>query len=218
MSIADYFPIYNKLSAADQAALSSVATLRSVPAGTILHRGSADCLGLLLIRSGQLRAYISSEEGKEITVYRLLEQDICLLSASCIMNSLQFEIMISAQKDTEFYLIPAEFYKGLMERSAEVANYTNQIMATRFTDVVWLLEQVMWKSMDKRLANFLLEESALENSMQLKLTHEVIAGHLGTAREVITRMLKYFQAEGMVKLTRGTIDLLDTEGLENLAQ
>lgn len=217
MSISQFFPVYSKLSPADQEALTQVASLRTVPAGTLLHNGSSDCMGLLLIRSGQLRAYITSDEGKEITVYRLLEQDICLFSASCMMNSIQFEIIIRAEKETQFWLIPPMFYKDLMERSAPVANYTSQIMATRFTDVMWLLEQVMWKSFDKRLAHFLIEESALENTTQLKITHEIIASHMGSAREVVTRMLKYFQTEGLVRLTRGTIELLDIDALEELS-
>ena len=76
----------------------------------------------------------------------------------------------------------------------------------------------MWKSFDKRLATFLLEESALEGSSSLKITHEKIANHMGTAREVVTRMLRYFQSEGMVKLTRGTVEIIDEKRLEDLAE
>ena len=218
MTLSRYFPIYDKLSPADQEALSRVSAKHTVSKGTLLHSGDTDWLGLLIIQSGQLRAYITSEEGREITIYRLFEQDICLFSASCIMNSIQFDISISAEKQTEFWIIPPDFYKNLMERSAVVANYTNQIISARFSDVIWLMEQVMWKSFDKRLARFLLEESALEHTLSLKITHEIIASHLGTAREVVTRMLKYFQTEGMVKLSRGTIHILDADKLENLNQ
>ena len=169
-----------------------------------------------MIKSGQLRAYINSEEGREVTLYRLFDRDFCLFSASCMMNSIQFDITISAEKETVFWLIPTDFYKALMERNAAVANYTNEVMATRFTDVMWLVSQIMWTSFDKRLAHFLLEESGLEGTETLKITHEKIAAHLGTAREVVTRMLKYFQTEGMVRLTRGAIELLDRPALENL--
>ena len=216
MSFSEYFPIYNKLPAQDQTALTKAASLHTVPKGTLLHNGAGDCMGLLLIRSGQLRAYITSDEGKELTIYRLFSRDICLLSASCMMNSLQFDIQITAEKDTEFWLIPPHIYKEIMERDAALANFTNQLMATRFTDVMWLVEQIMWKSFDKRLAKFLLEECQLEGSNSLKITHEKIANHMGTAREVVTRMLKYFQSEEMVQLTRGTITLLDTKKLEML--
>jgi CRP/FNR family transcriptional regulator len=216
MSFPEYFSVFQKLSSEDQELLNQSAFFRTVKAGTLVYGGEEDCMGLLVLRSGQLRAHITSDEGKEITVYRLFERDICLFSASCVMNSIQFDIMITAEKDTEFWVVPPYIFKKVMERSAPFANYTNQIMATRFTDVMWLIEQVLWKSFDKRLAHFLLEESAIEDSASLKITHELIANHLGTAREVVTRMLKYFQTEGMVKLTRGTIELTDVDKLEQL--
>lgn len=138
------------------------------------------------------------------------------MSLLCLLRSIQFEITIEAEKDTELWVIPAEIYKSIMEESAPVANYTNELMATRFSDVMWLIEQILWKSLDKRVAAFLLEESAIEDSNELKITHEIIANHLGSHREVITRMLRYFQSEGMVRLSRGTIVLLDRKKLEAL--
>ena len=217
MDFQDYFPVWNRLTAAQQNQLLNGLTSRKVKKGTILHNGSADCTGLLLIKTGQLRAYILSDEGREITIYRLFDRDMCLFSASCILNSIQFEITITAEKDTEFWLIPSELYKNLLTESAPLANYTNELMAARFSDVMWLIEQVLWKSLDKRLAAFLLEEAAIEDSNELKITHEIVANHLGSHREVITRMLRYFQSEGIVKLSRGKITLLNPERLEALA-
>ena len=217
MDFQDYFPVWNRLTAAQQNQLLSGLTSRKAKKGTILHNGSADCPGLLLIKTGQLRAYILSDEGREITIYRLFDRDMCLFSASCILNSIQFEITITAEKDTEFWLIPSELYKNLLTESAPLANYTNELMAARFSDVMWLIEQILWKSLDKRLAAFLLEEAAIEDSNELKITHEIIANHLGSHREVITRMLRYFQSEGIVKLSRGKITLLNPERLEALA-
>ena len=132
------------------------------------------------------------------------------------MRSIQFDIAIEAEKDSEIWIIPPDIYKKIMEESAPAANYTNQIMASRFSEVMWLIEQIMWKSFDRRLAAFLLEESALEDSRVLKITHEKIANHMGTAREVVTRMLRYFQNEGMVQLSRGTIEITDSGRLEEL--
>ena len=103
-----------------------------------------------------------------------------------------------------------------MEESAPVANYTNQLIATRFSEVMWRVEQVLWKSMDKRVAAFLTEEAAIEGTNTLKITHETIANHLGSHREVITRMLRYFQSEGLVRLSRGTVEILDADQLEQL--
>ena len=216
MEFKDYFPIYDKLTPKQQEFIGTAVVSRSVPKGTVVHNGSVECTGLLLVRSGQLRAYILSDEGREITIYRLFDRDICLLSAACIMSSLQFEVIIEAEKDSEVWIIPPYIYKSVMDESAPVANYTNEIMATRFSEVMWLMEQIMWKSMDKRVAAFLIEEAAIEGTCQLKLTHEVIANHLGTHREVVTRMLRYFQGEGLVKLSRGTVELTDMKGLEDL--
>ena len=209
-------PIWDKLTPAQQQLVSSSIVPRNLGKGAVLHDGSADCAGLVLIKSGQLRAYILSEDGREITLYRLLDHDICLFSASCVMRSVQFEIMISAEKDSEVFILPPYIFKKVMEESAPLANYVNELMATRFSEVMWLIEQIMWKSVDKRLANFLLEEAALENSDVLRLTHETIANHLGTAREVVTRMLRYFQNEGYVKLTRGAVEITDRSGMEEL--
>ena len=211
-------PIWDKLTPAQQQLVSSSIVPKTLGKGAVLHDGSADCVGLVLIKSGQLRAYILSEDGREITLYRLLDQDICLFSASCVMRSIQFEIMISAEKESEVFILPPYIFKKVMEESAPLANYINELMATRFSEVMWLIEQIMWKSVDKRLASFLLEESILEDSDVLKLTHEAIANHLGTAREVVTRMLRYFQNEGYVKLTRGTVEIANRGRMEELAE
>lgn len=216
MNLSAYFSIWNKLTASQQQLLQQNASPRSVKKGTIIHNGSVDCTGLLLVSSGQLRAYILSDEGREITIYRLFERDMCLFSAYCMMNSIQFEITIEAEKDSELWVISADIYKKLMAESATVSNYTNEIMATRFSDVMWLMEQVLWKSFDKRLAEFLLHESELEDNPVLKTTHEAIGNHLGNPREVVTRMLRYFQNEGIVHLTRGTIEITDINKLKSL--
>jgi len=216
MSFQNYFPIWNKLNIDQQNKMQGAVIPRTVPKGTLLHNGSMDCTGLLLVKSGQLRAYILSDEGREITIYRLFDRDMCLFSASCMMNSIQFDITIEAEKDTDLWIIPPEIYQGIMAESAALANYTNELMATRFSDVMWLIEQIMWKSLDKRVAAFLLEEASIEETNTLRITHESIANHLGSHREVITRMLRYFQSEGMVVLSRGKIELAGTDKLKEL--
>ena len=218
MDFSQYFPVWDKLTKAQQQHLLSVSHPLQAKAGTVLHNGSMDCLGLLLIRSGQLRVYTLSDEGREITLYRLFDMDICLFSASCVMPNVQFEVVVEAEKDCDMWVIPSCLFKNLMEESAPVANYANQLISSRFSEVMWLMEQIMWKSFDKRLAAFLLEESALEEASSLKITHEKIANHMGTAREVVTRMLRYFQNEGLVQLTRGAVEITDTKGLARLSE
>lgn len=216
MEFANYFPIWNKLTPSQQELLSASVKQMTFPAGSIVHNGSLDCMGLLVVSGGQLRAYILSDEGREITIYRLFEHDICLFSASCMMRNIQFDITIEAEKDTTAWVIPPKLFGQLMEESVVVANYANELMSSRFSEVMWLMEQVMWKRFDQRLADFLVQESQLEGTTVLKITHERIANHLGTAREVVTRMLRYFQSEGMVKLTRGAVTLTDLKRLQNM--
>ena len=218
MEFESYFPIWDKLTVAQREQISNTLGSRSVSKGTGVHRGGVDCSGLLIVKSGQFRAYILSDEGREITIYRLFDRDICMLSASCVMPSIQFEITIEAEKDSEIWIVPVFVYKSLLSESAPMANYNNELMATRLSDVMWLMEQIMWKSMDKRLAAFLVGETEIEGTDELKITHETVANHLGTHREVITRMLRYFQEEGMVALSRGAIRITDSEKLQTLTE
>ena len=218
MELEAFFPgVWDKLTDAQRRALESAASPRRLEAGEQLS-GAGECVGLLAVRSGRLRAYMISDTGREITLYRLFERDICLFSASCVMRGLQFDVSIEAEQPSEVLVVSPEVYKRVMEESAPLANYTNELMASRFSEVMWLVEQILWKSFDRRLAAFLLEESALVSSDELRITHERIAAHLGTAREVVTRMLRYFQSEGLVSLSRGTVRIADRQGLEALAE
>ena len=218
MELEAFFPgVWDKLTGAQRRALESAASPRRLEAGEQIS-GAGECVGLLAVRSGRLRAYMISDTGREITLYRLFERDICLFSASCVMRGLQFDVSIEAEQPSEVLVVSPEVYKRVMEESAPLANYTNELMASRFSEVMWLVEQILWKSFDRRLAAFLLEESALESSDELRITHERIAAHLGTAREVVTRMLRYFQSEGLVSLSRGTVRIADRQGLEALAE
>lgn len=216
MNYLTYLPVFDKLTKSQQDILTKSAFVRKFSKSAILHNGSQDCTGLILVLSGQLRAFTVSDDGREITMYRLFERDICLFSASCIMNSIQFDITITAEKETEVLVIPSEVYKNIMDVSAPLANYTNEVMASRFSDVMWLIDQVMWKSFDKRLADFLLNEATIEGTNILKITHETIGNHLGSPREVVTRMLKYFVNEGLISLSRGIIIITDKKGLEKI--
>ena len=216
MRFEEHFAVWDKLTPSQQARMAAGTVLHRVKKGETVHNGSEACTGVILVKTGQLRACYVSEEGREITLYRLFDLDLCVLSAPCMMRSIQFDIVVRAEKDSEVWIVAPYVYKQIMEESAVVSNYTNELMATRFSEVMWLMEQIMWRSLDKRVAAFLLEEAAIEETPVLKLTHEAVANHLGTQREVITRMLRYFQEEGTVRLARGTVELLDTAKLEAL--
>ncbi len=209
-------PFWEKLTPAQKRTVTDSALPRVYYRGESMHRGSEHCAGLLLVKSGQLRVYIISESGKEITLYRLFDNDICIFSASCMMKNINFDIYVETEQETQVLQIPTVVYNQLNQTNIAVSDFTSQLMASRFSDVMWVMEQVLFTSFDKRLALFLLEQSAIDGSDRLTITHEAIAKHMGSAREVVTRMLKYFQSEGMVTLSRGEITLKDRKKLEKL--
>ena len=209
-------PFWDKLSEEQKHTLSKNAAPRLYHRGESMQSTSAHCAGLFLVKHGQLRIYIISENGKEITLFRLFDNDICILSASCMMKNINFQVYVESEQESAVLLIPTAVYNQLNQTSLAVSEYTNQLMASRFSDVMWVMEQVLFTSFDKRLAHFLLEQSSIDGSDILTITHEAIAKHMGSAREVVTRMLKYFQNEGMVTLARGEITLTDRKKLQNL--
>jgi len=218
MEFTECFPVWDKLAPEHQQEILRSVSTREFKKGTVIYDGTTGCTGFIVVESGQLRGFIVSEEGREITIYRLFERDICLLSASCILNSIQFDISIETERDSRVWIIPPELFQRIMKESAPLANYVSEIMQQRLSDVMWLIEQILWKRLDKRIAAFLMEESTLEDTLKLTTTHEQIARHLGTAREVVTRMLRNFQSEGLVKVSRGSIEITDEKRLAELAE
>lgn len=214
--MAQSFPFWSELNKEQQDALLRSVTLHTVPTRTVLHTDSIDCPGVFIIAAGQL-AYIHSEQRKEATVWRPLDGDVCVMSALCMIKDVQFDIVVEKECDTSLWVIPAATWQKLMDSSTAVASYTTRLMASRLSEAMWLMEQVMWDGFDKRLVTFLIQEHLFEESNELSITHERIAMHLGTVREVVTRMLRHFQQEGLVELSRGTIRLLDTDGLKKIS-
>lgn len=214
----EVLPFWGSLTQNQKERLEKSASAFTVKKGQSLHDGSQDCLGLILVKTGHLRAYILSETGKEITIYRLFERDICIFSAACMLKNITFDIYIEAECESRVLLIPTAVYNELNESALAVSSFTNQLISSRFSDVMWIMEQVLFTSFDRRLANFLLEQSAVDGSDTLHITQEAIANHLGSAREVVTRMLKYFQSEGMVTLFRGGVTISNRKKLEKLSE
>lgn len=184
--------------------------------GFNLHSADSECLGVLLIKNGGLCVYILSEDGREITLYRLSPGDVCVLSASCIINSITFDVHIDAESDTDAYLINIDTFSKLSNQNVYVENFAYKNTNERFSDVMWAMEQILFMSFDKRLAIFLLDEITKTNSNELHLTQEQIAKYIGSAREVVSRMLKVFQSEGILEQSRGSIHIIDKEKLREL--
>jgi CRP/FNR family transcriptional regulator, anaerobic regulatory protein len=216
MFLREALPFWSKLDDTQQKQLADSIMLKTFEKGESLHHGDEDCSGLFVIKQGRVRVFILSETGKEITLYRLLERDVCLFSASCIFKNINFEIFVEAEAATTALLIPTLLFEKLSQTSLPVADYINELMASHLSEVMWVMEQVLFMSFDKRLAVFLLEQANMEGSDRLMITQEAIANHLGSAREVVTRMLKYFHDEGIVELFRGGLQITDHKKLISL--
>ena len=212
----DNFPFWDKLSRTEKETFVNSSQYISFRKGTNIHNGN-ECTGIILIRTGSLRLYILSDEGKEITLYRLFPGEMCMLSASCVLNNITFDVFVDAEENSECIIVGGCAYAALSERCDAAKIFALETALARFSDVMWVMQQILFMSMDKRLAIFLLDEISKVGGDTVHLTHEQIAKYMGSAREVVTRMLKYFSSEGIVELSRGGIKITDIKKLRNMA-
>ncbi|MDE7013059.1 MAG: Crp/Fnr family transcriptional regulator [Kineothrix sp.] len=211
----DIFPFWNEIPDMDKNYICQNSSILTYPMGKNVHDGD-ECSGVILVRSGSLRVYMLSESGKDITLYRLHEGDMCMLSASCVLDAITFDVFIDADEDSECYVIGGPAFAAVSKRNPSIKIFALETAVSRFSDVMWVMQQILFMSMDKRLAIFLLDESARTNSDLILLTHEQIARYIGSAREVVSRMLKYFASEGMVEVSRKGVKILDRKHLRKL--
>ena len=214
--LTEKLPFWDKLSKEEREYINSVSFLRRFEKGGFIHGSGNDCLGMFLVISGEIRTYLLSEEGREITLFRLYPNDICVLSASCVISQITFDTFMTAKQETEVLIVPANAIALLKERNINVKCFLYELAVKRFSDVMWSMQQIMFKSLDKRLAEFLLAEAERTGSDTIRMTHEQIAQHISSAREAVARMLKSFSEDGLVELKRGAITLRDKNGLNRL--
>ncbi len=211
----DVFPFWNEISEREKEFICNHSTDIVYKKGTTIH-DSTECSGVIFVQSGCLRVYMMSDEGKDITLYRLYKGDMCMLSASCVLSSITFDVLIDAEEDSECYVINGPAFMKISNDNPKVKIFSLETAVSRFSDVMWVMQQILFMSMDKRLAIFLLDESSRTGSDFIALTHEQIARYIGSAREVVSRMLKYFVNEGIVKSSRKGITIIDKKRLRAL--
>ena len=209
------FPFWNDLNTEDKETLCRTAQSVSFGKGVNIHDGN-ECTGVILVRSGSLRVYMLSEDGKEITLYRVFPGEMCMLSASCVLDTVTFDVFVDSEENSDCVVIGGCIFEDLSRRMPEVKIFALEAALSRFSDVMWVMQQILFMSMDKRLAIFLIDESSKRGSDTITLTHEQIAKYMGSAREVVSRMLKYFASEGLVEVSRGGIKLLDKKRIREL--
>lgn len=214
-TFAKNFPFWNNISKEDREYIIYNSHAITYPKGTTIH-DSTECSGVFLVRSGCLRVYIMSEEGKDITLYRLHDGEMCMLSASCVLQTISFDIFVDAEEDSECVVISGPAFAHIADKNSEIKIFSLETAVSRFSDVMWVMQQVLFMSVDKRLAIFLLDESNRTNSDTITMTHEQIAKYMGSAREVVSRMLKYFANEEIVEVSRKGVKIIDKNRLRQL--
>lgn len=211
-----HLPFWHELNDTDKETLCRSSASFMFPKGRIVHDGN-ECTGIIIIKSGCLRIYMLSDEGKEITLYRLFAGDICILSASCVLKSITFDVFITAEEDTQCHVIGGCAFADICERVPSAKIFALESAVNSFSEVMWVFQQLMFMSLEKRLAVFLLDEIAKSNSDTINLTHEQIARYIGSAREAITRMLKQFSNDGIVEVSRKGVTVVNKSYLRRLA-
>ena len=212
----EIFPFCFNISETDKDYICQNSYTITYPKDTNIHDGN-ECSGVIFVRSGSLRLSIMSDEGNDITLYRLHQRDMCMLSASCVLQTITFDVFINAEEDSECYVISGPAFAAVSERNPSIKIFALESAVSRFSDVMWVMQQILFMSLDKRLAIFLSDESARTGSDTITLTHGQIAKYIGSAREAVSRMLKYFTNEKIVEVSRGGIKILDKKRLRKLA-
>ncbi len=215
-NILNKLPFWTSLTEQEKEILRKSAVIRRYEKGSFIHSSDRDCLGMLFIISGEIRTYILSDEGREITLFRLYPNDLCVLSASCVISQISFDTQMTARQDTEVLIIPPNITALLKEQNISVRCFLYEQATERFSEVMWAMQQILFKGLDQRLAAFLVEECERTNSNTIRMTHEQIARNISSAREAVARMLKQFTQDGLVELKRGEIIIKDTDGLKRL--
>ena len=175
------------------------------------------CPGMIYVIDGSIRVFILSEEGREVTLFRVEEGESCILSASCVLSQISFETHMVATEKTRILTVGAGAYEKLMNSNLALRCFTYELAAERFSSVVCVMEQILFARFDRRLAGFLIREFEKSGNPEIRMTQEEMAREVSSAREVVARMLKQFSSDGLIESRRGSVILRDIEALRELA-
>lgn len=193
------------------------ATLLRFPAGTTVFEEGDTCRAFTILLSGQVRVFKIGETGREITLYRFGRGQSCILTASCILSERQFPAIATVEQDTVAFVIPHPLFQRWIGDYEPWRSFVFHLLAQRLAMVMAILDEVAFRRMDVRVAEFLLRSRPADGA-PLVLTHQQIAAELGSAREVVSRILADFASAGQIQLGRGSMTILDPKGLERRMQ
>lgn len=190
----------------------------TLPPGQFICMEGNACSGLPIVLRGSARVFKTGETGREITLYRLGTGESCVLTASCILNDQDFPAFAATEDKVEAFLIPSTHFRSWVDQYPAWRSYVFDLMARRLHTVITLLEEVAFRRLDVRLATYLAEKTNADAREVLHTTHEHVAFELGSSREVVSRILKEFEHEGLIRLDRGAIHILDKLKLSDRSQ
>ena len=214
--ILSQLPFWANLSPDEKAIVSQRAMTKRFAKGQLVSSNTSSCLGIVLILEGEVRIGLVSDEGREITLYRAHEGDICISTASCVIRQLTFDTDVTAEKDTKVLVIPSSICARLMESNVHVRAFVFEKQTERYSQTMWAMQSMLFKRFDQRLASYLVSAYDRTGIGEVKKTQEEIARDVNSAREVVARMLREFSDRGLVEVKRGAIKLRDIEGLRKI--
>jgi CRP/FNR family transcriptional regulator len=206
------YPMLRELPAADQAGLLAAASLMHLPAGTVVFDENQPCQGFPLLLSGNIRVIKSAPNGRELQLYRVMPGESCILTSSCLLGNTRYHARGIAERTLEMVLLPAAAFHTLLGQHEVFRVYVFHLFSDRLTDLMQLVSAVAFQKLDQRLANLLINKPG-----PIHATHQALADELGSAREIVSRLLKGFAEQGWVKLGREQIDITDATSLKKFA-
>ncbi|NJO05798.1 MAG: Crp/Fnr family transcriptional regulator [Chloroflexaceae bacterium] len=198
-------------------AFSTHTTLARIPAGTTIFEEGDVCSTFAVLAAGQVRVFTIGKTGREITLYRFERGESCILTTSCILSTQQFPAIATVEQAVLAYVVPHTVFQDWMNEHQAWRTYIFALLARRLATVMAVLDEVTFRRMDARIAEFLLRQMTAEPAV-LAVTHQQIAAELGTSREVVSRILADFADHGMVQIARGTITVLDRAHLKQRSE
>ncbi len=214
------FPFFSRLTPAGQQQMLDSVSACPLSAGELLLTEGSECQALLLVERGAIRVYKLASSGREITLYQVGPGESCVLGTSCVINHNGYPALAMTTSKTDALAVPASLFRKLYESETAIRAFVMALFSERFSNLMLLVEEVAFAKMDERLATFLVEHAVLDSRtlQPICLSHDEVAAHLGTAREVVTRLLQQFSDLGLISLSRKRIEVNDLEGLKKLRE
>jgi CRP/FNR family transcriptional regulator, anaerobic regulatory protein len=206
------YPVLRELPAAEQKELWETATEMRLPAGSVLFDENQPCRGFPLLLSGNIRVIKAAPSGRELQLYRVMPGESCILTSSCLLGNTRYHARGIAEQELDMVLLPGSAFHALLGKQEAFRSFVFHLFSDRLTDLMQLVSAVAFQKLDQRLANLLVSKNN-----PIHATHQSLADELGSAREIVSRLLKGFAEQGWVKLGREQIDITDVAALKRFA-